>query len=224
MLLEHECLSFGVLVPSAPRPSPPPPRPCRHLPALILLPISTYATFSNSVTRFLRCGASHLPAIRLGIFGANVFEFINQLKKITRPRTPPANRVLRDQLNSKTLSETLSTQAAGATVIAAASTPEKLETCRDSGADFLLNYRDPKDSRAGKSRAGNWRQALKRLVGPRGIDVVLDSVGGADCEVMHWHLCDYSLPYSCMLCFFQIFIRGIIAVSISVIVVVAVRV
>lgn len=74
-------------------------------------------------------------------------------------------------------------QAAGATVIAAASTPDKLQVCRDSGADMLLNYRERSgDERATGGKGGSWRGALKRLVGERGIDVVVDNVGGADCE------------------------------------------
>lgn len=65
-------------------------------------------------------------------------------------------------------------KAAGATVVAAASTSEKLRVCRDSGADLLLNYRESE---------GDWRGALKRLTGGRGIDVVVDNVGGLDCGV-----------------------------------------
>ncbi|CAM9456487.1 unnamed protein product [Ectocarpus sp. 13 AM-2016] len=72
-------------------------------------------------------------------------------------------------------------KAAGATVIAAASTREKLQACRDSGADFLLNYRQGDDIGGGR-RGGDWRGALKRVTGGRGVDVVLDNVGGADCE------------------------------------------
>lgn len=73
-------------------------------------------------------------------------------------------------------------QAAGATVIAAASTGDKLQACRDSGADLLLDYRQG-DGNGGGRRGGDWRGALKRLTGGRGVDVVLDNVGGADCEV-----------------------------------------
>lgn len=65
-------------------------------------------------------------------------------------------------------------KAAGATVVAAASTSEKLRVCRDSGADLLLNYREGE---------GDWRGALKRLTEGRGIDVVVDIVGGSDCGV-----------------------------------------
>ena len=83
-------------------------------------------------------------------------------------------------------------------MIAAASTPEKLQACRESGADLLLNYRQSEDSGGGDGKAGaspssrerrrggggvDWRAALKRLTGGRAVDVVLDNVGGADCEV-----------------------------------------
>jgi NADPH2:quinone reductase len=56
----------------------------------------------------------------------------------------------------------------GATVIAAASSEEKLEAARVRGADHLLLYaREP------------FRDAVKRLTGGRGADVVFDPVGGA---------------------------------------------
>jgi NADPH2:quinone reductase len=52
-------------------------------------------------------------------------------------------------------------------VIAAASTAEKLATCRAQGADEVINYREQ-----------NLRDELKRLTGGRGVDVVMDPVGG----------------------------------------------
>jgi NADPH2:quinone reductase len=55
----------------------------------------------------------------------------------------------------------------GATVIAAASTEEKLEVCRGHGADLLINYSDT-----------DLKQALRDLTGGRGVDVVYDCVGG----------------------------------------------
>ncbi|CAM9452591.1 unnamed protein product [Laminaria digitata] len=79
-------------------------------------------------------------------------------------------------------------KAAGATVIAAASSADKLQACRDSGADLLLNYRDNGGIAVGgkgdrtKERGRDWRAALRQLTGGRGVDVVLDNVGGADCE------------------------------------------
>jgi NADPH2:quinone reductase len=56
-------------------------------------------------------------------------------------------------------------------VIAAASTDAKLEVCRGRGADELVNY--------GRE---DWRDAVKRLAGARGVDVVYDPVGGALAE------------------------------------------
>ena len=58
-------------------------------------------------------------------------------------------------------------KAAGARVIAAASTDEKCALCRQIGADATLNY----------SRE-NLRDTLKVLTGGRGPDVVYDPVGG----------------------------------------------
>jgi NADPH2:quinone reductase len=59
----------------------------------------------------------------------------------------------------------------GAKVIACASSDEKLETCKQAGADMVINY----------SRQ-DFREALKAVAGDRGIDVVLDPVGGAYTE------------------------------------------
>lgn len=56
-------------------------------------------------------------------------------------------------------------RALGAEVIAAASTPEKLETCRSRGASALIDY-----------RAGDLREALAAAGGK--VDVVYDPVGG----------------------------------------------
>lgn len=62
-------------------------------------------------------------------------------------------------------------KAAGARVIAAASTDAKCEFCRSLGADEVLNYgRD------------DVRATLKALTGGRGPDVVYDPVGGALAE------------------------------------------
>jgi NADPH2:quinone reductase len=58
-------------------------------------------------------------------------------------------------------------KAMGARVIAAASTAEKLATCRAQGADEVINYRQQ-----------NLRDEVKRLTGGRGVDVVMDPVGG----------------------------------------------
>jgi NADPH2:quinone reductase len=58
-------------------------------------------------------------------------------------------------------------RAMGAYVIAAASSAEKLEICRQYGADALLNY--------GKE---NLRESIARLTGKNGPDVIYDPVGG----------------------------------------------
>jgi NADPH2:quinone reductase len=55
----------------------------------------------------------------------------------------------------------------GATVIAAASSDEKLQAAKSRGADHLINY-NTEDLRA----------RLKEIVGDKGVDVVLDPVGG----------------------------------------------
>ena len=56
----------------------------------------------------------------------------------------------------------------GATVIAAASSEEKLGVAQAKGADHLVLYqREP------------FRDAVKRITGGRGVDVVFDPVGGA---------------------------------------------
>jgi NADPH2:quinone reductase len=58
-------------------------------------------------------------------------------------------------------------KAAGARVIAAASTDEKCAVCRDIGADDTINY-----------ATEDLRERLKALTGGRGPDVVYDPVGG----------------------------------------------
>ncbi|MBM3361079.1 MAG: NADPH:quinone oxidoreductase family protein [Betaproteobacteria bacterium] len=58
-------------------------------------------------------------------------------------------------------------KALGARVIAAASSAEKLATCRAQGADEVINYREQ-----------NLRDEVKRLTGGQGVDVVVDPVGG----------------------------------------------
>jgi NADPH2:quinone reductase len=55
----------------------------------------------------------------------------------------------------------------GATVIATASTPEKLEVAGNHGADHLINYAQE-----------DIRSRVKALTGGRGADVVYDPVGG----------------------------------------------
>ena len=55
----------------------------------------------------------------------------------------------------------------GARVIAAASTDEKLELCREYGADQTINYRKV-----------DLKTAIKELTGGKGADVIYDPVGG----------------------------------------------
>jgi len=59
----------------------------------------------------------------------------------------------------------------GARVIACASSADKLDFARQHGADEVVNY-----------AAENLRDALKRLGGERGVDVVYDPVGGPHAE------------------------------------------
>lgn len=55
----------------------------------------------------------------------------------------------------------------GATVIAAASTDEKLILCKEYGAEHTLNYSQ-----------SDLKTALREITGSRGVDVILDPVGG----------------------------------------------
>jgi len=61
---------------------------------------------------------------------------------------------------------------AGATVIAAASSAEKLQAARACGADHLIDY--SKD---------DLRARLKEITGDKGVDVVVDPVGGSYSEL-----------------------------------------
>jgi NADPH2:quinone reductase len=58
-------------------------------------------------------------------------------------------------------------KAVGATVVACASTAEKLAVCREHGADGTINY-----------ATEDMRERIKALTDDRGVDVVLDPVGG----------------------------------------------
>ena len=58
-------------------------------------------------------------------------------------------------------------KAAGARVIAAASTDEKCALCKSLGADEIINY-----------TTQNMREVLKALTGGKGPDVIYDPVGG----------------------------------------------
>ena len=59
----------------------------------------------------------------------------------------------------------------GARVIAAASSEEKLDLCRERGADETINY-----------ATENLKDRAKELTGGQGVDVVYDCVGGAYAE------------------------------------------
>jgi NADPH2:quinone reductase len=62
-------------------------------------------------------------------------------------------------------------KALGARVIACASSAEKLEVCREHGADATINYADQ-----------DLREQIKSLTDGRGPDVVYDAVGGSYSE------------------------------------------
>jgi len=55
----------------------------------------------------------------------------------------------------------------GATVIATASTPAKLEVTAQYGADYLINYKEEE-----------FRDRVKEITGGKGADVIFDPVGG----------------------------------------------
>jgi NADPH2:quinone reductase len=62
-------------------------------------------------------------------------------------------------------------KALGARVIACASSPEKLEVCRQHGADETINY-----------ASEDLRERIKALTDGKGVDVIYDAVGGAYSE------------------------------------------
>lgn len=57
-------------------------------------------------------------------------------------------------------------KAMGATVIAAASTDEKLQVCKDYGADYVINY-----------ETEDLKERVKEITGGKGVDVIYDPVG-----------------------------------------------
>jgi NADPH2:quinone reductase len=63
-------------------------------------------------------------------------------------------------------------KALGATVIASASTAEKLAVCREHGADEVINY-----------STEDLRERLKTITKGEGVDVVYDPVGGPHSEM-----------------------------------------
>lgn len=70
-------------------------------------------------------------------------------------------------------------KAAGAKVIAAVSSEEKAQFCRDLGADETIVYSRDMDDRAAQKEFSN---QIKQLAGGDGVDVVYDAVGGAYAE------------------------------------------
>ncbi len=62
-------------------------------------------------------------------------------------------------------------KAMGAKVIACASSADKLEVCKQHGADAGINY-------ASEDGGKEMREKIKELTGSKGVDVVYDAVGG----------------------------------------------
>ena len=58
-------------------------------------------------------------------------------------------------------------KAAGATVIATAGSDEKIQVCKELGADFVINY-----------RSNDFVQIVKEITDGKGADVIFDPVGG----------------------------------------------
>lgn len=65
-------------------------------------------------------------------------------------------------------------KAAGARVIAAVSSEEKAQFCKDLGADETIIYPREMDRAAQKAFSAQ----IKEIVGPKGVDVAYDAVGG----------------------------------------------
>ncbi|WP_417460944.1 NADPH:quinone oxidoreductase family protein [Kordiimonas sp.] len=63
-------------------------------------------------------------------------------------------------------------KAMGAEVIAAASSDEKLEVCKKTGADHLINYSNE-----------DLKARVKEITGGKGVDVIYDPVGGDYTEI-----------------------------------------
>ncbi len=70
-------------------------------------------------------------------------------------------------------------KAAGARVIAAVSSEEKAQFCRELGADETIIYTRDMDDRDAQKAFSN---EIKKLAGGDGVDVVYDAVGGAYAE------------------------------------------
>jgi NADPH2:quinone reductase len=68
-----------------------------------------------------------------------------------------------------TLAIQLAKRAGAAAVIATAGSPEKLQLTRELGADFAIDYRQ-----------SDWVAQVKEATGGRGVDVILEMLGGTD--------------------------------------------
>jgi len=68
-------------------------------------------------------------------------------------------------------------KALGATVIACASSAEKLKVCKDAGADFCVDYTDADEMRKQVERITGG-EAARAPADKGGVDVVFDAVGG----------------------------------------------
>ena len=62
-------------------------------------------------------------------------------------------------------------KAMGGTIIAAASTENKLSVCKEKGADYVINYSKE-----------DLRTRIKEITADKGVDVVYDAVGGSIAE------------------------------------------
>lgn len=58
-------------------------------------------------------------------------------------------------------------KALGARIIATAGSPEKLDVCKELGADYTLSYKDE-----------GWQEKIKEITEGHGADVIYDPVGG----------------------------------------------
>jgi NADPH:quinone reductase-like Zn-dependent oxidoreductase len=69
-------------------------------------------------------------------------------------------------------------KACGSVVIATASSAEKLQVCREFGADYAINY-----------KSDNWIEEVKKITKGKGCDVIYDPVGMVDAslKVIAWN-------------------------------------
>lgn len=86
---------------------------------------------------------------------------------IVEARIKPGDVVLTQGTGGVSIFALQLAKAAGATVIATSSSPEKLARLKDLGADHLINYKDDPA----------WGQTAAKLTGGRGVDAVVE-IGG----------------------------------------------